>query len=52
MPSPVDTQELSNSSTESSSSTQTATEPFPQHSPKILSGSLVIYPHEDNKPAS
>ncbi|WP_375793721.1 hypothetical protein O1W69_01235 [Chlamydia sp. 12-01] len=48
MPSSVDTQELPNTSTESSS-TQTATEPSPQHPPKILSGSLVIYPHEDNQ---
>ncbi|MEF9496754.1 hypothetical protein [Chlamydia sp. 04-14] len=52
MSSPVDTQELPNTTTEAPSSTQTVTEPSSQHPPKILSGSLVIYPHEDNKPAS
>ncbi|QVE48613.1 hypothetical protein SBV42_02315 [Chlamydia crocodili] len=52
MPSPVDTPELPNATTESPSSTQTATEPSSQHPPKILSGSLVVYPHEDNKPSS
>ncbi|WP_348663575.1 hypothetical protein [Chlamydia vaughanii] len=52
MHSTVDSQELINSTTESSSSTQTATEPAPQHPPKILSGSLVLYPCEDNTQSS
>ncbi|QXE26572.1 hypothetical protein [Chlamydia buteonis] len=52
MLSSVDTQELSNATTESPIATQTTTEPSPQHPPKVLSGSLVIYPSEDNKPAS
>ncbi|WP_172600172.1 hypothetical protein [Chlamydia abortus] len=52
MPSSVDTQELSHATTESTTATPTITDPSPQHPPKVLSGSIVIYPSEDNQPAS
>ncbi|WP_041468038.1 hypothetical protein [Chlamydia felis] len=50
MLSPVDTQELPEATTDSSLSTQTAPAPSPQQPPKLLSGSLVIYPYEENTP--